>query len=117
LFAQGHTEDSLTFMRAAADLEDASKKHISMENRLIPMRELLGDMLLEAGKPTEALVEYEASLKQAPNRFRSFYGAAKAAQAAGDPRTSKAYFQKLVSLAAGSEGARVEVVEANEALG
>jgi Tfp pilus assembly protein PilF len=117
MFAQGQTEDSLTFMRAAADLEDASKKHISMENRLIPMRELLADMLLQAGKPTEALVEYETSLKQAPNRFRSYYGAAKAAQAAGDARTSQAYFQKLVSLAAGGEGARVEVVEAKQALG
>jgi tetratricopeptide (TPR) repeat protein len=111
MFAQGHTEDSLTFMRAAADLEDASKKHISMENRLIPMRELLGDMLLEAGNPTEALVEYETSLKNAPNRFRSYYGAAKAAQAAGDAGTATAYFQKLVSLAPGGEGARVEVVE------
>jgi hypothetical protein len=117
MFAQGHAEDSLTFMRAAADLEDASKKHIAMENRLIPMRELLGDMLLAAGKPAEALVEYETSLKNAPNRFRSYYGAAKAAQAAGDAGTATAYFQKLVSLAAGGEGARVEVVEAKEALG
>jgi hypothetical protein len=33
-------------MRAAADLEDNSAKHIAMENRLYPMRELLGDLLL-----------------------------------------------------------------------
>jgi hypothetical protein len=25
-------------MRSAADLEDASEKHIAMENRLVPMR-------------------------------------------------------------------------------
>jgi hypothetical protein len=34
-------------MRAAADLEDRTEKHIAMENRLSPMRELLGEMLLE----------------------------------------------------------------------
>ena len=38
-------------MRAAADLEDGSEKHVAMENRLYPMRELLGDMLMEQGQP------------------------------------------------------------------
>jgi hypothetical protein len=42
-----------------ADLEDASEKHIAMENRLFPMRELLGDMLLETGQPGAALAAYE----------------------------------------------------------
>ncbi len=30
----------------------------------IPVREMLGDMLLEANRPEEALVEYEASLQE-----------------------------------------------------
>ena len=38
-------------MRAAADVEDSSAKHIAMENRLYPMRELLGDLLLEQQQP------------------------------------------------------------------
>jgi hypothetical protein len=45
-------------MRVAADLEDGSEKHVAMENRLWPMRELLGDMLLAANKPALALKEY-----------------------------------------------------------
>ena len=36
--------EALALMREAADLEDGSKKHIAMENRLIPMRELLADI-------------------------------------------------------------------------
>ena len=38
-------------MRAAADLEDGSEKHVAMENRLYPMRELLADLLMEQGQP------------------------------------------------------------------
>ena len=39
----------IALMRSAADGEDGSVKHVAMENRLYPMRELLGDLLLEAG--------------------------------------------------------------------
>ena len=47
--AQGDKAEALKFMRAAADLEDGSEKHVAMENRLYPMRELLADMLLADG--------------------------------------------------------------------
>ena len=48
-------DDARKFMRAAADLEDGSEKHVAMENRLYPMRELLGDLLLEQQQPAQAL--------------------------------------------------------------
>jgi len=32
-------------------------------------------MLMESGKPTEALAAYEQSYAQDPNRYRSLYGA------------------------------------------
>src|SRR5438552_5063810 len=46
--AQGRNDraEALKLMRAAADLEDASEKHVAMEKRLYPMRELLADMLM-----------------------------------------------------------------------
>src|SRR5207249_6507046 len=84
--AQGNKSDALKFMRAAADLEDASEKHVAMENRLYPMRELLADMLMAQGEAAAALKEYETSLKNAPMRLRGFYGAAKAADASGDAK-------------------------------
>ena len=116
MFADGEVEEALNSMRAAADLEDASKKHIAMENRLIPMRELLGDMLLQAGIADEALVQYEASLTQAPNRFRSYYGAAKAAAAAAEPDIAKAWFARLAELASRGEEGRPELTEARQAI-
>ena len=48
---KGGQERALKLMRAAADVEDSSAKHIAMENRLYPMRELLGDLLLEQQQP------------------------------------------------------------------
>src|ERR1700716_1677162 len=56
---EGSRDQALRFMRTAADNEDGSLKHVAMENRLYPMRELLGDLLLELGQPAPALVEYE----------------------------------------------------------
>jgi hypothetical protein len=56
--AQGNKEEALKVMRAAADLEDASEKHVAMENRLYPMRELLGDMLMAQSQAKAALKEY-----------------------------------------------------------
>ena len=73
--AKGQKEEALKFMRAAADLEDNSAKHVAMENRLYPMRELLGDLLLLQQQPSQALTEYETSLLSTPNRLRGLYGA------------------------------------------
>src|SRR3989454_7148350 len=113
---QGNKADALKFMRAAADLEDASEKHVAMENRLYPMRELLADMLLMQGEAAAALKEYETSLQNAPNRLRGFYGAAKAAETAGDTKKARDYYEKLLRLTRYSDGDRPELREAKQRL-
>ena len=77
---EGARDQALKFMRAAADGEDGSVKHVAMENRLYPFRELLAEMLLETGQPAAALNEFETALKQTPNRYRAFLGVARAAE-------------------------------------
>ena len=113
---QGNKADALKFMRAAADLEDASEKHVAMENRLYPMRELLGDMLLQQGEAVAALQEYETSMKAAPERLRGFYGAAKAADAAGDTKKATGYFRRLAQLTRNADSERVELQEMKQYL-
>ena len=113
---QGNKSDALKFMRAAADLEDASEKHVAMENRLYPMRELLADMLMAQGEAAAALKEYETSLKNAPMRLRGFYGAAKAAEASGDAKKAREYFEKLARLTRHADGDRPELREAKQRL-
>jgi len=113
---QGNKDEALKFMRAAADLEDGSEKHVAMENRLYPMRELLGDMLREQGQPAAALKEYEVSMKNAPNRLRGYYGAAKAAEAVGEKKKGATYMRSLAQLTRDANGDRAEIREVKQQL-
>ena len=112
--ATGNRDEALKLMRAAADLEDSSEKHVAMENRLYPMRELLADMLMVQNQPKAALTEYEASMKNSPMRLRGFYGAAKAADAVGDTKKARDYFDKLTRLTRNAESDRPELQEARK---
>ena len=104
-------------MRAAADGEDGSIKHVAMENRLYPMRELLGELLLQAGQPAAALGEFEATLKENPNRYRGLAGAAQAAEAVGDRYKAAGYFEKVVALSSKADTTRPEMAHARSFLG
>jgi predicted Zn-dependent protease len=103
-------------MRQAAYLEDQSGKHVAMENRLSPMRELLGELLLETDEPAQALEEFAASLRNNPNRFRSLAGAAKAAGRMGDRAQAKSYYERLMALAGGADTDRPDLVTARQFL-
>jgi hypothetical protein len=105
-FAAGKRDEALAAMRAAADLEDKTEKHPVTPGPIIPARELLGDMLLEAGQAREALAAYEHSMKVEPNRFRGLAGAARAAERAGDKAKAQQYYTRLLTLAAKSDGDR-----------
>jgi hypothetical protein len=111
---QANRSEAAKLMRAAADLEDSSEKHVAMENRLYPMRELLADLLMEQGQAAAALTEYEASMKSAPERVRGFFGAAKAAEASGDKEKSVAYFRSLARLTRNADSDRAEIREARQ---
>jgi tetratricopeptide (TPR) repeat protein len=109
---EGARDQAVRFMRAAADGEDGSIKNVIMENRLYPMREMLAELLLEVGQPAAALKEYETALKHTPNRYRAFWGAARAADAMGNRTQASEYFGKLVNLAKSADVERQEVREA-----
>lgn len=95
---EGHVAEALTGMRQAADLEDRTQLASVTPGPLAPAREMLGEMLLGDNQPKNALAAFEASLVQEPNRFWSLYGAAQAAKRAGNGRSAKTYFQKLLAM-------------------
>jgi hypothetical protein len=105
--AQKRNDEALGLMRQAADTEDKSEKNIVTPGRLVPARELLGDMLIEMKRPADALKEYEASQVREPNRYRGLYGAGMAASESGDKAKAKLYFSRLLDMA-GSATARTE---------
>jgi tetratricopeptide (TPR) repeat protein len=110
-YAKGERDEAVTLLRSAADMEDKSEKHAVTPGRLMPARELLGEMLLEMKRPGEALKEFEASEKHDPNRFRGISGAAQAAAQSGDGAKAKLYFTRLVELA-GKGDPRPEIEQA-----
>ena len=113
--AKGDREGALNLMRASAELEAKSEKSAVSPGRLVPANELLGDMLLEHGKPAEALAAYEQSQVRDPNRWRSLSGAGQAAARSGNRDKARYYYGRLVELAgAGSE--RPELRAAREYL-
>jgi tetratricopeptide (TPR) repeat protein len=111
VLGQGKPDEALSLMRRAADIEDKNEKHIVTPARIVPARELLGEMLLELKRPADALKEFETSHVREPERFRGYYGAAQAAAQSGDKAKATLYFARLVELAGrGSE--RPELAQA-----
>lgn len=110
--AEGKREEAEKLLRAAADLEDATEKHPVTPGAVLPAREQLGDLLVELGKPAEALSAYEDSNAKAPGRFNGLAGAMKAAVAAGDVARSREAARRLVALSASAEAERPALKEA-----
>ena len=73
-------------------------------------------MLLESGKPTEALAEYERSQVRDPNRFRSVYGAGEAAAQSGNRDKAQYYFSRLFDMAGSGGDSRPETQKARRYL-
>jgi tetratricopeptide (TPR) repeat protein len=90
-FVQGDSKRAVKLMRAAAEKQDKE----DFGDFTVPAREMLADLLMELHQPAQALGEYEAVLKISPNRFNDLYGAAAAAQMAGNSTKAKSYFSKL----------------------
>jgi tetratricopeptide (TPR) repeat protein len=113
-FAAGKQEEALAAMRGAAELQDK----VGQGEVDIPAREMLADMLLEFGKPKEALAEYEVSLRLSPNRLNGLYGAGRAAETAGDNPTAGMFYAELLkSTDGGRDSTRAELVHAKGFVG
>jgi tetratricopeptide (TPR) repeat protein len=115
-FEEGSREQALSTMRAAAELEAGTEKHPVTPGEVLPARELLADMLLELGRPAEALVEYEAALERSPNRFKSLYGAGRAAELAGNSRVASRYYRTLLEVTSNADTEREGLRHAREYL-
>jgi predicted Zn-dependent protease len=110
--AEKKDAEALELMRSAAALEDTVDKHPVTPGPILPAREQLGDLLLELGKPADALAEYRADLSASPNRLNGLYGAARAARLSGDAAVAKGYYEKVIALVGKGDGAKEQLAEA-----
>ena len=110
--SEDHEPAALALMRSAADLEDGTDKHPVTPGSMLPMRELLGELLLEQHDGKHALLEYETALRLAPRRLAALYGAARAADLAGDSAKAKSYYAQMVEESNHADGDRAEIKQA-----
>jgi tetratricopeptide (TPR) repeat protein len=103
--ARGRHSEAEELFRKAAAIEDAAGTHPVTPGQILPVREQLGEMLLEIGKPTEALAEFERSLEAFPRRFHSHVGAARAASRIGRHDSAREHASALIAMA-GEKGER-----------
>jgi tetratricopeptide (TPR) repeat protein len=76
--AEGRNDEALGLLKEAAELEGSTDKHPVTPGAVAPARELYADLLMDLGRPAEALAQYEASLKVAPKRRYALAGIAQA---------------------------------------
>ena len=107
--AEGKNNEVVDTLRRTADAEDVLGKHPVSPGALVPIREQLGSLLLELGRPKEAQKEFEAALRIYPGRFRGLYGAAVAAERAGDKENAERYYAKLATQTANADNSRDEL--------
>ncbi|HET7209090.1 MAG TPA: hypothetical protein VFI95_21110, partial [Terriglobales bacterium] len=110
--AQGKDDQAVREMRALAEKQES----VAAEPMSVPAREMLADMLLEMKRPEQALAEYQADLKNNPNRFNGLYGAARASEMTGNTAKANDYYSQLLKVCAGSESDRPELAHAKQLL-
>src|SRR5258707_179515 len=99
----GKSAGALQLAHSAAELEESMDKSAVTPGAITPAREILAELLLVEHQPKDSLAEYQSVLKIAPNRFNALYGAARAAEEAGDAVAASNYFRKLTYVAVGDE--------------
>ncbi len=112
LHGEGKNEEATAALRNVADHEDA----IGPEQTSTPAREMLADMLLEMKRPEQALEEYKGDLRFNPKRFNGLYGAAQAAEMAGQASQATEYYAVLVKTCDGGSSGRPELAKAKQAV-
>lgn len=115
--ASGADEAALSRLVEAAALEQSVQKHPVTPGALLPPYEALGELLLDLGRPAEALAAFETSLEIWPARFNSVAGAARAAVAAGDAERARAHYRDLLAIAGEAGTDRPEVRAAARVVG
>ena len=98
LLKEGKKDEALALMQLAAKMEDETGKHPVTPGEVLPARELLGEMLMELGKPEQALLEFEASLSHHKNRLNGISGLVRAARLSGQKNKEEQYLQILDSI-------------------
>jgi tetratricopeptide (TPR) repeat protein len=107
LLARGDRDGAVKTLAQAADIEEAMEPpsgppgEQDTDPPIKPAHELLGEVLLEIGRPADAAKQFAIGLVRTPNRPRLLLGAARAASKVNDQATAQLRYRQLVNLPGG----------------
>lgn len=96
MWSQGDRQEAFAAMDRAVRAQARLPKPIGRPYPVKGADELYGELLLEAGRPKEAIAWFERALARTPNRSRAVLGLARAAARAGDRARSRAAYEKFL---------------------
>ena len=105
--ARGEREAAVKTLQQAATIEESMDPPSGPPGEqdddppIKPAHELLGEVLLEIGRPADAAKQFAIGLERMPNRPRLLVGAARAALKANEQATARLRYQQLVNLPGG----------------
>jgi hypothetical protein len=114
--AAGHHDDAVATAAIAVKLEEEMSPPSGPPELVKPSHELYGELLLRAGRPTEAAAQFAAALARQPNRARSLLGAARAAARNGDRAASTEAYAAFLRARARADANLPELKEARDYL-
>lgn len=91
---------AISLMQQAVDMEGNTPKPPVTPAATLPASELLGDLLIELGRPHEALAAYQQSLHRFPKRFNGTLGVARTLAETGDVAGAVEQYCALLQIAA-----------------
>jgi tetratricopeptide (TPR) repeat protein len=110
----GKAGDAVEALRAAAAAESRLPAPLGLPTPIKPAPELLGEVLLEIGRPAEAIPFFEAALQRHPNRSLSVLGLARATKAAGQTEASRRHYRQLLANYSGADASVKSAVGARD---
>ncbi len=114
--SKGNYNEAIEVMKRATVLEEELSPPSGPPGLIKPSHELFGEILLRAGRPKEAALQFAVSLQRQPNRARSLLGAARAAAQSGDRAAASAAYSNLLSQWKEADAQLPELLEARSYL-
>jgi tetratricopeptide (TPR) repeat protein len=115
--AAGRRDQAVGILEAATQGERRLPPPFGLPEPVKPAPELLGEVLLEVGRPREAVASFEQALRRNANRSLSVLGAARAAAALGDSEAARRHYRELLANYDKADADLPELEEARRAVG
>jgi hypothetical protein len=112
--ARGGYVGAFALMMKAVELEEKMEPPSGPPEMIKPSHELLGEILLRAGRPQEAAQQFATALQRHPMRARSLLGAARAAAQSGDRAGAAEAYGKLLEVWAQADAELPALKEARD---